>query len=416
MKKRYTVPYHEGTPEYDYDAKIPFRYKGVDLTNGKTFIVDGIDDLENNCIIIKCRACNNEYKWDKKNSSEDEWTSGLCNVCLSKEQKSAKPEDKIKEIRKLHAIRDHNTDKMVEPPKNRSWEIVFQNGVVKKCSKEEVISHYCYTETQIRENLEKLKVPVEENWNLTKFDESQINDPAFEISLIDHSSIFFKIIENFKFETVIERMTVYENWKRNNFDIFLIIESHLFDKTNEQVLDYLKAQYPDSRSPRGSNWTLKNVRLLREYMNQIPKDISREWEKWENTIRMMLRLRKILIPERLLIFKNVDSNKFSYKEIDALAKGKDEYFLIEAKYKGGDVNPDQAQLYIKALEKIGYNITAALYITAEEGIPKKIADNIYVLPSMWFSVIYDGKEEEVILARIKRAIEIAEGKFPKKNG
>ena len=95
---------------------------------------------------------------------------------------------------------------------------------------------------------------------------------------------------------------------------------------------------------------------------------------------------------------------------------KDEYFLIEAKYKGGDVNPDQAQLYIKALEKIGYNITAALYITAEEGIPKKITENIYVLPSMWFSVIYDGKEEDVILARIKRAIEIAEGKFPKKNG
>ena len=66
--------------------KVPFKFKGVDLKNGTTFFVDGVDDLENNAIVIICRNCNEEYSWDKGSSTEDEWTSGMCKKCLLNEQ------------------------------------------------------------------------------------------------------------------------------------------------------------------------------------------------------------------------------------------------------------------------------------------------------------------------------------------
>lgn len=411
MGRRYYVRSGEGTPEYDYDTRIPFRFEGVDLTNGTIFFVDGIDDLENNTIVIKCRNCREEYSWDKKIVMEDQWTSGLCKECLLNEQKTSNSQDKIEYVRRILVIRDH-TDNLVIPPKDQEWEIKFKNRVVKKCSREEVIAHYCYTEDQIKENFVKLKFILEEKWILIKFEESQIKDSNFEVCLVDQNSIFFKIIENMKVEKQIDRMISYENWKANNFEIFLILESECFEKTNQQVLDFLINKYPDSRSPRGSLWTLQGVRLLREYMNQIPKDFSREWEKWENTIRMMLRIRKILIPERLIIFKNNTLKQFSYQEIDALIKLDDKYFLIDAKYKGGNVNPEKIQIYMKALEKLSFKVIAALIITAEEGIVKRLDDKIYIIPSMWFSTIYDGKQEEKMLFRIKRAIDIADGNFP----
>lgn len=69
MGKRYKVRTSEGTPEFEYDTKIHFKIKGVDLPNSTIFYVKGVDDLENNAIIIKCRNCNVEYSWDKDFSS-----------------------------------------------------------------------------------------------------------------------------------------------------------------------------------------------------------------------------------------------------------------------------------------------------------------------------------------------------------
>ena len=207
-------------------------------------------------------------------------------------------------------------------------------------------------------------------------------------------------------------MIGYEKWKIKNFELFIRLLSECSNKSNGQVLEFLNNEYLTTKTPGGSSWTIQAVRYLREYMDQIPKDISRDWEKWENTIRVMLQFRKILIPERFLVLRNDTLKQFSYKEIDALIKLDDNFFLIEAKYKGGDVNPEQVQVYVKTLDKLGYKITATLFITAEDGIPEKIADNIYVLPSMWFSVIHSGKQEEKMLFGINRAISIAEGKFP----
>jgi len=66
MSKRYYILSGKGTPEFDYDTKIPFKFRGVDLIDGITYDIDGYDDLKNNAIVFKCRYCNAEYSWDKK--------------------------------------------------------------------------------------------------------------------------------------------------------------------------------------------------------------------------------------------------------------------------------------------------------------------------------------------------------------
>lgn len=57
-----------------------------------------------------------------------------------------------------------------------------------------MIAHYCYTEDQIKENLNKLKFIIEEKWTLIKFEKSHIEN--LEVDLMGQNSIFFKIIEN----------------------------------------------------------------------------------------------------------------------------------------------------------------------------------------------------------------------------
>ena len=106
-----------------------------------------------------------------------------------------------------------------------------------------------------------------------------------------------------------------------------------------------------------------------------------------------------------MIFKNEALKIFSYKEIDALIKIKDSYFIIDAKYKGGDVDPQQGEIYKRSLEKLGYSIEAVIFITAEEGMSKKLTEDIYSFPSMIFKVaVYEAKDEDKMLFGIRRFI------------
>jgi len=59
------------------------------------------------------------------------------------------------------------------------------------------------------------------------------------------------------------------------------------------------------------------------------------------------------------------------------------------------------------LEKLGYSIEAVLFITAEDGMSKKLAEDIYTFPSMIFNVaIYEAENEDRMLFRIRRIIDL----------
>lgn len=396
MRNRYRVRSGENTPEYDYDMHFSFKFKGVDIETGSTFIVEAIRDLENDVIMIKCRKCHNQHSW--KESMEDQWASGLCQECLNKEQSTRE----INYIMRV-AVKFDDLGRPVRPSRNKEWNVKFSNGSILECSKEEVVRYFCHSDEEIRERCDKLKHDITEQWTLIKFENIHIEE--FDIEFVDHNSEYTKIIENRAMDEETERMIKYETWKRNNFDILLELLYNWKDQEDNEILVLLKKNYPDSTTPGGAPWNLRSVKLLREYLNLIPKDVFEEWQKWEKTIIGMLQIKKILIPKRHIIFKNEALKIFSYKEIDALIKIKDSYFIIDAKYKGGDVDPQQGEIYKRSLENLGYSIEAVIFITAEEGMSKKLTEDIYSFPSMIFKVaVYEAKDEDKMLFGIRRFI------------
>jgi len=111
------------------------------------------------------------------------------------------------------------TIKLIIPPKDQEWEVKYPDGTIKKCAMEDVIPLFCHSEEELRERYERLKYAIQENWMLIRFEESHIED--FEINLVDKESIFFKIIKNRDLEEHFKRMIRYEQWKANNFEIFM---------------------------------------------------------------------------------------------------------------------------------------------------------------------------------------------------
>ena len=400
MKIRYRVRSGENTPEYDYDMPFSLKIKVVDMETGLAFIIEAVRDLKNEVIIIECRKCHNQHTW--KESMEDQWISGLCQECLRKEQ-SAREISYIMRV----AVRFDDLGRPVRPSRDKEWNVKFRDGREIECSKEEVIEYFCHSNYEIRERRDKLKHDITEQWTLIKFEEIHIEE--FDIEFVDHNSEFTKIIENRAMDEETKRMIKYETWKRNNFDILMDFLYNWKEQEDDEILELLRQNYPDSTTPGGASWNRRSVKLLREYLNLIPKDVFKEWQKWEKTIIGMLQIKNILIPKRHIIFKNETLKIFSHKEIDALIKIKDIYFLIDAKYKGGDVNPDQGLIYKKSLEKLGYSIEAVLFITAEEGMSKKLAEDIYAFPSIIFKVaVYEAENEDRMLSGIRSFIDLVD--------
>lgn len=390
----------EDTPEYDYDMPVSFKFKGVDMETGETFIIDAVRDLKKGVINIGCRKCHNQHSW--KESTEDQWASGLCQECLSKEQSARE----IRYIMRV-AIKFDDLGRPVRPPRNKEWNVKFGDGSKIECSKEEVIKYFCHSDNEIRERCDKLKHDITEQWTLIKFKEKHLEE--FDIEFVDHTSEFTKIVQNRSMDEETKRTIKYETWKRNNFEILMDLLYTWKAKEDDEILELLRENYPNSTTPGGASWNRRSVRLLREYLNLIPKDVFEEWEKWEKTIMGMLQIKNVLIPKRHIIFKNEASKTFSHKEIDALIKIKDVYFIIDAKYKSGDVNPEQGQIYKKSVEKLGYSIEAVLFITAEDGMSKKLAKDIYAFPSMIFNVaIYEAENEDRMLFGIRRFIDFVD--------
>jgi len=268
--------------------------------------------------------------------------------------------------------------------------------------------YYCHDIDELNEKLDQMKYPIKDEWKIIPFNEKYIDHPSFRIEFIDADSQFFKMIQNVAIEQNKTSIITCEKWKFDNFEIFLFMIGEWREKSNHEILTLLTQSFPDSKSPNGKNWTIQAIKPLREHLNIIPKDSSRDWEKWELTMRRMFAKYDILDPRRCLIIKNIHDKTFCYKEIDALIKVLGEYYLFDAKYKGGTVDSQQLQIYINILEKIGFKIKAGIFLVANDGFIEKHGVKIYSISDMTFSIIFNSKNEEEVGKYINNLIKLVE--------
>lgn len=345
--------------------------KVVDLSTGETATVRIIVDAGNKQFKVKCRRCGKWGTYSLDSITDDEKNSGLCSKCFREEN-----------ISNLYVL---GTDL-----KGNLVQINVQTGQEESMflAKSEIDNMKNLLYTGIKHKL--VKCP------------SNPFEKAKELLFVSDDSDYGKAIQNRKIEQNIAKFRSFERWKKTYPEELIELLSWPEDQVYE---DNFRLKHPTVRSPTGKKITTSFLKAMREYCNFSRTKVVQDWEGFEFSVRDLVRRWGQLDPRRYLIFK-FDSEKFCYREIDALAIGSKANIVIDAKWSGGEIKKSQIILYVRFLEAIGIPISKGVFVTADDEF-EHLGENIFRIPLDWFQLAKSIDEIDLFFDRLLKKRKLA---------
>lgn len=336
----------------------------VDLQTGETATVRFILDAGNNKFKVRCRRCGRWGTYSLNSITEDEKSSGLCPECF-----------RTNNVSNLYAVGiDHEGNLVsinLRTGREEPWTL--------SDSKIENMKRLLFKGI----NLKLVKCPSDPFENAKK------------LLFVDDDSDYGKAIQNRKIEQYIAKIRAFERWKKTYPKELMELLSWPENQVSEKVF---KQKFPYICSPTGRRITTPFLRAIREYCNYSKSKIVQDWEGFEFSVRDLISRWGQLDQRRYLIF-DLGSNKFCYKEIDALAIGEKVNIVVDAKWSGGEVDRSQILLYMKFLGEFGIPVSRGIFVTADDEFDN-LCEDVYRIPLEWFQLVKSIDKIDLFIQRL----------------
>jgi len=341
----------------------------VDLSTGETATVRFIVDSSNNEFIVKCRRCGKWGTYSLDSITEDKKGSGLCPECFRKENVYN------------YAVGINLEGKLV----SINLQTREQESLILSPSEIDNAKKLLYSGI----DLKLVKCP------------SNHFEHAKELLFVDGNSDYGKAIQNKEIRQYIAKVRAFEKWKKTYPNELIELLSWPDNEVSEKKFS---REFPHVTSPTGKKIRTSFLRSLREHCDCSSTKVAQDWEGFEFSLRDLIDRWGQLDPRRYLIFK-LDSKRFCYRAIDALAIGSKVNIVVDAKWGGGEIKKSQMQVYMRFLEAIGIPISKGVFVTADDEFDN-LGDSVFRIPLEWFQVAESIDEIDVFITKLfkKRAL------------
>jgi len=335
----------------------------VDMITGEKGSARFIVDATKNEYKVQCRRCGNWGTYSLNSITDNQRCSGLCPDCFVKENKNH-----------IYAFGQKSDGKWEQIPLSGTKESWFLSD-----SEIDRINELLYPGI----NLRLVKCPPD------PFEEAE------QLLFLDDDSNYAKAIQNRKIKQHIAKIRAFEKWKKTYSEECVELLSWSDDEVSE---NHFVKMFPDVKSPTGKKITTSFLKSMKEHCSNSKATVISDWQGFEFSVRDLISRWGQLDPRRYLIFK-LDSKKFCYREIDALAIGSDAKVIVDAKWSGGEIKKSQMELYMRFLHKIGIEVTRGIFVTADDDF-EDLGDNIFRMPLDWFQQLKSIDKVDLFIRRL----------------